>query len=271
MQLFLGGAGVVFTGFAAFWAWRATHWAKEAAGAARESAKADNESLAETRKAAADARKDAEVAAARFDQQMAKQQELVEYTAKTAHAMDHAATAQRGTASAMRASAEALTRQGNIAEQTAKTQLRAYVYAESLVFHWSNEGELLFTVTLRNTGKTPAARVAAAGTLIMGTTTALANVEVPKGFKLGRTSMIGAGLPFDTTLIVHGSDAARVDNISKDNMMAVLGRVEYEDVFGERFETEFGFFTLSSVSGSRMADLPGHRTVFGQFQSNQKA
>lgn len=96
----------------------ATIWAFIAAGVAavfagmaaihaKRSADADNLALRATRRANREARKDAAEQGARFSEQMAKQQELVEYTAKTAYAMDHAATAQRGAASAMRASAEA--------------------------------------------------------------------------------------------------------------------------------------------------------------------
>jgi hypothetical protein len=65
-QLGLSGAGVVFTGFAAFWAWRATHWARRAAESAGASAAADNAALDETRKAAIDARETADIARREF-------------------------------------------------------------------------------------------------------------------------------------------------------------------------------------------------------------
>ena len=97
---------MAFTGVAALFAWRATHWAKEAAKQAGISARADNLALDETRQAAVDARKDADVQTKRFTEQMAKQQELVDFTATTALAMETAATAQQEAAGAMRESAE---------------------------------------------------------------------------------------------------------------------------------------------------------------------
>lgn len=151
-SLILAALGVAFTGIAAFFAYRATHWAKDAAAHTKRSADADNEALTETRNAAAAARQDALDAAERFRAQIADSREMVEFTAKSAYAMEHGANASRSLAIATR--------------EAAAKQLRPYLYLteERFMYHQITGGggrqmavDALFAI--RNFGQTPAKRV----------------------------------------------------------------------------------------------------------------
>lgn len=228
-QLGLGSAGVVFTGFAAFWAYRATHWAKEAAAQTKRSADADNAALKETRKAARDARKDAAAQEVRFTDQLGVAKKQVE-----------------------------------VAEDTARKQLRAYVHAESIAFTWMPEGHPLFTITLMNTGQTPAINVAAGAVVKRGPVAELAGVKVPEDILLGRSSLVGPGVPFATSLLTTGAEEVKRESIGKANMLAVLGSIKYQDVFGRIYETEFAYFT-TGPGEMKLIDLPGHRAVFREI------
>lgn len=170
VQLVLGIFGVVFTAIAAGAAIAAAVFAKRAADAAAASAKADNEALAETRQAAAAAREDAAEAAVRFEAQMAKQQEMVEFTAKSSYAMEHSARASRGMATAMRNNADAALKaveassvQLELSRNALIVDQRPWVGVFGITLKGlevNQEGAALeMTLRLKNTGKTPAHRV----------------------------------------------------------------------------------------------------------------
>jgi hypothetical protein len=236
-QLVLGAAGVVFTGFAAFWAWRATHWAKEAAGQTKRSADADNAALDETRKGMTQAREDADRQATRFAEQL-----------KVATATGAAAA-----------------RQAEVAERASHKQLAAYVHAEELTFNWSKDGWPLFSLKLMNTGQTPAIGVKAGGKAAFGDVARLAALEhVEASVLLGRVGIIGATSPHVATLLVDDYKQIRREQITGDNMLAVLGRITYSDVFGKSYETEFGFFTTSPEL--KMSNLVGKFAMFRETE-----
>lgn len=178
LQLILGVFGVGFTGIAAFFAWRATHWAKEAASHTKRSADADNAALDEARKAAADARGDAVTQGERFDKQMEKTQEMVEFTAKSAYAMDHSATATRRMARAMKESAEAAIRAVEATGVQLELSRKAFVADQrpwvgvvgitlrQLEIDREKGAVLKVTLRLKNTGRTPAHQLCIKGRLV---------------------------------------------------------------------------------------------------------
>lgn len=270
-QLVLGAFGVFFTALAAGAAIAAAIYAKQAAKAAGDSAAADNEALKETRKAARDARKDAKEQAARFQAQMDKQQELIEQTARTAHAMDRAATANRRVAIAMRESGEAITRQSNIADDTARKQLRAYVYAERAEITWHTDGYPFFDVFFRNAGETPAVNVRAGGHAEYGD--ASSDPQIPPNTRLAREAIIGGGVVEQALLLVNDAESIRDEFVKGETgkYFFLVGKVEYDDIYGDRYSTTFSFFTIYREPKDNRMTLMGPRLPPFQLMKKQGA
>jgi hypothetical protein len=233
-QLILGGCGVAFTGFAAFFAYRATHWAKAAAQAARESATADNTALAEARAAAEEARKDALKRDKQFAEQLALSQETMEYTARSSRAMETSATATRRMASATSAAA--------------KDQLRPYVYifGESIsVSVFFAGGTIVGDIaaigfSIKNFGQTPAKQVRIKVRAFIGENIAAGE---PIAFD-DRPTVNRADLPpgFDREIKgceIDGMALAYASILLGERAVFVEGLIEYEDAGGGKYETHF--------------------------------
>lgn len=201
---------------------------------AKRSADADNLALRATRRANREARADAVAQGARSAEQIRIAGEA----------------------------AAAAVQQVVVSERTALKQLTAYVHAEQMTFDWHPDGHPLFTITFRNTGQTPAIGARAAGRAIFGDVYRLASTEaVDTDIGLARVGVIGAASPFPSTLYVYGGEHVRKELINKENMLAVIGRIKYFDVFGKSYETEFGFFT-THPGGSAMSPLTGNFATF---------
>lgn len=143
------------------------------------------------------------------------------------------------------AAADATAAQVKITSDTAKTQLRAYVHAEKVTVAWTSAGYPVFSITLRNTGQTPAIGVICGARHFFGNTEALGRLDaIGTGFLLGGHSPIGAGSTYETSLLVENAEAIQRKKISAQSMLAVVGRIIYSDVFGDMYETEFSFFAM---------------------------
>lgn len=160
--------------------------------------------------------------------------------------------------------ATAATRHAEIAEDAARKQLRAYLYAESLWFRVAPEGYPLFTLTLRNTGATPAVNVRCAADYEFGGVTALPVVR--RDATPGRDQLVGAGVAKETTLLVRGYKDIRVADIDyNERMLHVMGYIRYDDVFGDEYETQFAFFTGDQRSNEPFGSIAGHRPTFSKI------
>lgn len=228
-QLGLGTVGVVFTGLAALFAWRATHWAKEAATAARLSAHADNEALEVTRDAAAEAREDALEQAQRHSDQL----EIAERTA-----------------SAMRETARGSREANQIALETSASQLRPYVYVleefVGVVTKPNFAGELHLYDTakagfsIRNFGKTPAKNVTVRALVEVG---GYWSDDRVVDFSKIRT-IYRADIPPSHQTSVDGYSVSGLSGLhqefaNSEKSIFLSGEVNYEDGLGNKYRTEF--------------------------------
>ena len=164
--------------------------------------------------------------------------------------------------------AVAATKQANVVEDTARKQLRAYVYAESISFQWMSAGYPIFTIVLRNSGQTPALRVKCGAQVSFGDRPTLARLnDVPTDILLAGNALIGSGSPHETTLLIGEYRDIRREQISDDHMLAVVGRITYADVFGDTYETEFGYFTINPDARG-MSQLSGRHAMFRQTSAD---
>lgn len=252
-QTVLGAFGVLFTAVAAIAAIAAAIYAKRAAKAAGESAVADNEALGITIQAAADAREDAAVQAERFGKQMAKTQEMVEFTAKSSYAMERSAQATRRMATAMGASVTAAQKSLELSTETAAMQLRPYVYVADEVIKISavgigvggkfsrfvnDTGEITFAI--KNFGLTPAKRVRLKARAFVGeywldggdvdleAATEIHRADLPPGFDRRIHGYTVPGLAETYGKILNGQQSIFFD-----------GLIEYEDAGGRKYVTHF--------------------------------
>jgi hypothetical protein len=227
-QLVMGAAGVLFTGIAAFFAYRATHWAKEAATAARLSARADNEALEETKAASKSAREDA---------------------ADQARKMIDQLNIAADTASAMRETAQHAREANQLTSQTTASQLRPYVYVLGEFVGITSEPngisvELGDTAqagfSIRNFGQTPAKNVAVRALVTVG-----GYWSDPCPIELGDTPTLHrADIPPSHQITLEGYAVSGLRGLhreleSSEKSIFLFGEVTYEDGFGKKYRTEF--------------------------------
>jgi hypothetical protein len=149
-------------------------------------------------------------------------------------------------------------RHADIAEDTARKQLRAYVHAKSINIIWSNNGSPLFSVELQNSGQTPALDVRSGAYHIFGTTEYLAGINKIESGRpmMGGRCAIAANSPYKAALLVRDFEKIRPEQITEKTWLAVVGRVVYTDIFGTPYETDFGFFT-SNAQSTDMSEFTG--------------
>jgi hypothetical protein len=143
------------------------------------------------------------------------------------------------------------------AEKTAERQLRAYVgITEATVSNFGIGKNLKVSMTIKNSGQTPAYRVAKHYSIMGG--------EYPRKDPLpridvrGHFSTLGPGeihiLEFAMQVPLPGSACAQITN--GDAAIYVWGRVMYEDAFGYNRETHFAY-----IFGGEFGVHPGGAVV----------
>lgn len=218
-----GLAGLFLTVFYAAKAWQES----------KRSADADNAALEETRRSFEEARRDAAEQARRFDAQLE--------------------TAAR--------SAEAVTRQAEIAEDTARKHLRAYLYASKMIFFWPSDKQPIFSITLNNTGLTPATNVRLSGRIILAEHPN--TPDFPQMLTSIREVPIGGNTSEEVVIWMNGSETMVKSEMSRANSAYIFGVIGYEDVYGFRYESRFGFCATGPICPeSGLSKLIGIDHVF---------
>jgi hypothetical protein len=180
---------------------------------------------------------------------------LVEFTAKTAYAMDHSAVAMRGLANATRAGIEA-------SEKSARATLAPYVYAKSAsVRHWEPLGIILECF---NAGQTPATFFAVGAYAEVAKTGDPAADTIPDDLEYVVWTALG-GSAAKTAAISPRTDAGfypmRLDR-EGTRYLRVVGRIIYGDIFGMAYETRFVFFKRGGTLVPEMSQAVGDTVVF---------
>lgn len=269
VQLVLGFVGVVLTGVAAYFAYRATHWAREAAVQTKRSADADNEALSETRAAAVDARQAAALQAKRLAEQSQLADQTMQFTAKTAYAMSdtaretrRGATAMAGVATAMAVSAEKAGESVIVSRKVAasqqlfgQTQLRAYVSVLlGPALYQVRGANLRFETspTLTNTGHTPARNIR------WRIQSAILPNPLPDDFRFpipkhqAGSSLLPPQQSFEMKSVVAefiDEDAVEATRYGLGRSLYVWGYVVYEDIFQRTHRTTFAQQVFWQPSG----------------------
>ncbi len=140
--------------------------------------------------------------------------------------------------------AVAAQRHVEVAEDTARKRLRAYVYVEAVRLHWYNETTVNLRIVFRNSGQTPALDVKAGAKAEYGDVNyrpAVPTLTVVGGW------LIGAASSEETALGVVNPEIVVKANISRENILYITGRMEFMDIFGVKYESDFGFYTGDAV------------------------
>jgi hypothetical protein len=266
-QLLLGGAGVAFTAVAAIAAIAAAIYAKRAAHAAALSAQADNASLSATLKAAEDARADAKEQAARFKKQMGAQDQLIEYTAKTAYAMEHAATGMRGAASAARRSADVAERSLLVAQAPSLSFKDVEVRREPPRTKAPIE-QMGIVVTWENVGTTIARNVDIRTCIIVFAGEPPSDFAYPEGPATPRSlTFVTARQPIESRINILAMEKW-VEAYEKSHTVLLYGSAEYDDAFPgtARHRAEFCIrFEVANDPRSRETTPLGPAETWGPF------
>ena len=155
------------------------------------------------------------------------------------------ATAQRN--------ADAAARQVEVAQDTAKRQLRAYVSVPSIDFFPDGSDKIGVNVTMRNDGETPASDLT--GNLyVMICTGGPREIELrgqditsaPSRVVLGRGGE--QGLSHSTT-VPEGTTSQEV--ISSEYTFYAFGSIQYADIFGDSHETRYCSFSSAQSRSSK--------------------
>jgi len=151
-------------------------------------------------------------------------------------------------------------RQVEIADDTAKKQLRAYVYVERMDMLWLDDGPV-FNVVFRNSGATPAINLRAGAEIVF---CGPADIPpMPENISMGRIQFIGASATRKNQVYTANRSGVSKESISFENNINVFGRVQYQDIFAQTFETEFAFYTHTAEPDEEgMVAMIGHRAAF---------
>jgi hypothetical protein len=238
-QVVLGGFATFFTALAAIAAIAAAYYAKHAAEAARLSAKSDHDALEETRKAGVEARREAVEQAKRVTEQLRLADQTMQFTAKSAYAMETSARATRSNANSAQRAVE-------VAADTASKQLRPYVYLTSEVvkttryIDGSVDDRAPIDFTVRNFGQTPAKKVSIRARAFVGgywndnfqadlsESTVIHRADMPPGFwrEIDGFAVLGLSDLWPSVLL-------------SERTIFLEGAVDYEDGAGVKYTTTF--------------------------------
>jgi hypothetical protein len=130
-----------------------------------------------------------------------------------------------------------------------RMQLRAYLHVEGVDVEFSAEGDLAFSVKVKNTGQTPSKYFEIAVEAI-AVEFGSKIPDVPEFDSYNRWPAIGGNgcerVGFCRPINREGKKFQHF--ISSPIMLFAVGRVRYEDVFGKNWEEEFKVFTRNPSS-----------------------
>jgi hypothetical protein len=252
IQIVLGIFGVVFTGIAAVAAIAAALYAKDAAAQAKRSADADNANLSATQAGMEEARKDAVKHDKRFTEQLALSQETMEYTARTARAMESSARAMERQAIATAKAAEA----GNLSFEIARA-----IELPTLILNKPSMGDRLpnmkdmlvrgvVELSVRNYGRTPAFLVEQFSEISLEPLSDTPRYSKCHPLDADQVVMPGADRDLYVAAKRGGiSDEEAAAILAGSKTMSVYGFVKYRDFLGN-------YSTMRFLKVARIVALP---------------